>query len=465
MFFGRAYELHELEKFYQKDIFQMPVIYGRRRVGKTKIIQEFVKNKKHIFFTAIESNSQKNLELLSRSIWEALMPDSSMLPPFRSYEEAFSQIHKMAQQEKLVFVIDEYPYWAAAEKSISSLLQSYIDNFFSSVNMMIILCGSSMSFMENQVLGYQSPLYGRRTAQFKVLPFNYKESQEFVKHYTPYEKAIVYGITGGIPKYLELIDDRLSLKENIIELFLKPSGYLYEEPGNLLKQELREPANYNAVIEAIATGASKLNEIATATGMDTATASTYLKTLIPLGIVYKESPVTEEKNKKKTLYSLADNMFCFWYRYIPNNMYYITSGQFEVLYDTCIKPSLNDYMGTIFEEMCRQYLRCSDLDAVALPRPQTLGRWWGTDPQTHTEVEIDIIGINTAARAALFGECKFRNEKTGMNVLQGLMEKSYLFPQYATKKYLIFSMSGFQQKLLEEGQDGRCTLISLEDMY
>lgn len=465
MFIGRKYELNELEKLYQKSKFEFPVIYGRRRVGKSMLLREFVKGKTTIFFTAIESNSSKNLDLLSAAIWNMLMPGMTSLPSFPSFDNAFDRIAEIAAGQKLVVVIDEYPYLAAAEKSISSLLQNYIDNRFSKTNMMLILCGSSMSFMEHQVLGYQSPLYGRRTAQFKILPFDYQEAAQFVPDYTDEEKAIVYGITGGTAKYLELIDQNLTLKENIIELFLKPNGYLYEEPYNLLKQELREPANYNAIIEAVATGASKLNEISTKTHMDTANLSACLKTLISLGIIKKESALTEENNRKKTLYSLADYMFRFWYRYIPNNAFLIASGDAEAIYDTQIKPTINDFMGLIFEEMCKQYLQKQNHNNALPFKIQKMGRWWGNDSVRRREIEIDIIGINDDQRCSLFGECKFRNEMTEKAVLDELVENSMTFTKYPEKYYMLFSKSGFSKSLDQSADERKCALVTLADMY
>lgn len=465
MFIGREYELNEMEKAYQKSKFQFLVFYGRRRVGKTRLIREFTKDKKVIYYMAIESNSSRNLELLSASIWNILMPGKSGLPAFASYQEAFNQIVEIARRDKIIFVIDEYPYLASSERSISSLLQSYIDNQFSEIDMMLILCGSSMSFMEHQVLGYQSPLYGRRTGQFKILPFDYLTSSKFVPTYTAEEKAIVYGFTGGIPKYLELVDDRLTLKENIIELFLKPNGYLHEEPYNLLQQELREPANYNAAIEAIATGSSRLNEIATRTHMETANLSACLRTLISLGIIKKETAITDETNKKKTLYALADHMFSFWYRYIPTNMFMIASEDFEALYDDCIKPTLSSFMGYIFEEMCKQYMQQQNRQGNLPFKIQKLGRWWGNSPIHQREMELDILGTNDAEKKAIFGECKFRTEAVGLEILDKLVDQAQIFRQYPQKYYILFSKAGFKLDVKNEEQKGACRLISLEDMY
>lgn len=278
-------------------------------------------------------------------------------------------------------VIDEYPYLAASERSISSLLQSYIDNYFINTNLFMILCGSSMSFMENQVLGYQSPLYGRRTAQFKINSFDYYTASQFVKRYNEYEKAIIYGITGGVPKYLELVDDAETLKENIIALFLKPNAYLFEEPSNLLKQELREPAIYNAIIEVIASGALRMNDISNKVGLESGQVSTYIKSLISIGVIKKELAITDEKNRKRTLYRLEDTMFSFWYRYIPSNLMLVLGGDSEIAYDEFVKPNINNFMGYVFEEMCKQYLQKINREGLWQIRFSKLGRWWGNDPK------------------------------------------------------------------------------------
>ena len=332
MFIGRQSELAELNKLYNKSSFQMAVIYGRRRIGKTRLIQEFMKDKPAVYMTAVEAGIAINLELLSTSIYLTFLgeEEATMMPSFKDFRAALQYITKKAKESKILLIIDEYPYLAQSDKSISSILQAMIDQEWKNSNIMLILCGSSMSFMENQVLGYQSPLYGRRTAQFRLDPLDYYESSLFVPHYSAEEKALVYGITGGIPQYLEMVEDSISIKENILEMYLNTNAYLYEEPVNLMKQELKEPANYNAIVEAIAKGATKLN------------VSTCLKSLISLGLVEKESAVTEEDNKKKTGYILADQMFRFWYRYVPQCMLLINTGRPERAYEKIIVPDLQN---------------------------------------------------------------------------------------------------------------------------
>ena len=464
MFIGRQNELKELEALYESNNFQMPVIYGRRRVGKSTIIREFAKGKKCIYYTAIESSSQRNLELFSQSIYQVLAPKMEGLAPFQTYESAFSYINNVAKDERIMLVIDEYPYLAKAEKSISSILQKHIDEYFKDSKLFLVLCGSSMSFMEHQVLGYQSPLYGRRTAQFLIRPFDYLTSAEFVPAYNVVDKAIVYGVTGGIPRYLELFDDKKNLRDNIIELFLKESGYLFEEPSNLIKQELRDASRYNSVIEAIASGATKVSEIAGKAKLEVAATTHCLESLIELGIVAKESAITEENNKKKTYYSISDSMFRFWYRYVPMGLDAILSRNGDYLYDEVISDTLSDYMGIQFEQMCRQYLMKMNQEGRMSFKILNIGRWWGNNPNKKREEEIDILACNKIKKQAVFGECKFKNELLGEDVYNALKEKSELVKCFDEKIYYLFSKSGFTEKMRERECD-EIRLITLEDMY
>lgn len=468
MFIGRQQELAHLNKLYNSTYFQMSVIYGRRRIGKTRMIQEFIKDKKAIYMMAVESSLSTNLELFSRSVYHTFFDeeDAAVMPVFPGLSSIFQYITQKAQKEKLILVIDEYPYLAQADRSLSSLLQNLIDQEWKQMNLMVILCGSSMSFMENQVLGYQSPLYGRRTSQIRLEALDYYESAQFVPSYTPEEKALVYGITGGIPQYLEMVDDALTFKENVMELFLNPHAYLYEEPSSLLKQEMREPAIYNAIVEAIARGSSRLNEIATKVSLETSNTSACLKSLISLGLVEKECAVTEEDNKKKTSYRLSDQMFRFWYRYIPQCMFLISSGKAEKAYDTIIKPDLQNYMGAVFEQMSLQHLQWLNSQNLLPFDLMQLGRWWGSHPREKRQEEIDLLGVNSPERKALFGECKFRRELLDMEVVQILFRRSELFPQFREKHYIFYSKSGFSPETLELSEnDSFIRLVSLEAMY
>lgn len=459
MFIGRSTELKTLDKLYRSNKFEFAVIYGRRRVGKTALINEFSRDKDTIFFTGVETNAKQNLENFSRCIMEyqtGFAVDSS----FASFQAALEYVFQLAQEKRLVLVIDEYPYVARASKSFASTLQLLIDKNKDSSKLFLILCGSSMSYMEDNVLAYKAPLYGRRTAQLKIQPFDFFESCRYFENFSGEDKALAYGIVGGTPQYLMQLDDRLSIEDNIKNTHLNPASSIFEEPNNLLKQEVREPAIYNAVITAIATGATKLSEISGKIDEDTSVCATYIKNLISLGIVKKEMPYGE-KSGRKTIYSIEDNMFRFWYRFVPENTSLISRGAADLAYSR-IAPELSAYMGGVFEEICKQYLWRLLLAGKCAVSFTELGRWWGTNPKTRTQEEIDIMG--TDKDSALFGECKWTNDKVDLGVLETLVERSSLFHFKRTHFYL-FSKSGFTKGCIDRAAElGNVSLVSYVDM-
>ena len=460
MFIGREKELNTLDKLYSSDKFEFVVIYGRRRVGKTALINRFIEDKKAIYFMGVESNEKQNLENLSRSMLTLNSGIQTELS-FVSFQAALEYAFQSAATERMVLVMDEYPYVARASKSLASTLQLLIDKYKDSSKLMLILCGSSMSYMEDHVLAYKAPLYGRRTAQMKIQPFDFEESCQYFKSYSDEDKALLYGIVGGTPQYLLQMSDKLSVEENIKNTFLNPMAFLYEEPVNLLKQEVREPAIYNAIITAIATGYSRMSEISSKVGEDTNVCSGYIKNLMNLGIIKKETPYGE-KESRKSIYSIEDNMFRFWYRFVPNNSSVIERGATDLVYKR-IEAQLPDYMGNVFEEICKQYLWKQLLTGKAPVEFISLGRWWGNDPVRKCQTEVDIMGEQDS-ESALFAECKWRNERVDSEVLEALIERSKLF-RYKKIHYYLFSKSGFTKGCTEMAEkDGRVTLVSYMEM-
>lgn len=326
---------------------------------------------------------------------------------------------------------------------------------------MLILCGSSISYMEDHVLAYKAPLYGRRTAQMKLLPFDFFDTCQYFQDFSDEDQALVYGIVGGTPQYLLQMNDRLSIEDNIKNTFLNPTSSLFEEPENLLKQEVREPALYNAIITAIATGASRMAEISTKVGEDTSVCASYLKNLMALGLIQKELPYGE-KTSRKSIYSLADNMFRFWYRFVPENHSIIGRGAADLAYRR-IEPCLSDYMGKVFEEICRQYLWKLLLNGESPVEFKELGRWWGTDPSTRSQTEIDIMGEQDK-NTALFAECKWTNEKVDVGVLKTLMKRSQLF-HYGNVYLYLFAKNGFTKSCVEMARDRKdLVLVSYREI-
>lgn len=460
MFIGREKELSALEGLYRSDKFEFVVIYGRRRVGKTALINHFIDDKKSIYFMGVESNEKQNLENLSRSIMEYSndMPEDTY---FASYQAALEYVFKISEKERVILTIDEYPYVARESKSLASTLQLLIDKYKDTSRLMLILCGSSMSYMEDHVLAYKAPLYGRRTAQMKILPFDFGECCRCFKKLSDEDKALIYGIVGGTPQYLLQMNDNLSIEANIKNTFLNPMSFLYEEPINLLKQEVREPAIYTAIITAIATGHSRMSEISSKVGEDTNVCARYLKNLISLGIIKRKMPYGET-NSKKTIYSIEDNMFNFWYRFVLDNNSIIVRGATDLVYKK-IEGQLSDYMRRIFEEICTQYLWKQLLEGKSPVEFVSLGRWWGNDAVNKRQVEIDIMGEQDK-NTALLAECKWRNENVDLDVLETLVDRGMLF-HYSKIRYYLFSKTGFTKGCINKAEElGNVTLVSYSDI-
>ncbi|KIR01746.1 archaeal ATPase, fused to C-terminal DUF234 domain protein [Lachnospiraceae bacterium TWA4] len=462
MFYCRENELSTMNKRYKKNHFEFIVIYGRRRVGKTALINEFCKDKPTIYFSALNSSSKENLEALSKSIYLYQNPSELNAPTFRNFEDALDTITNLAKKQQLIFVIDEYPYLAKSEKSFSSRLQHLIDHIWQNMNLYLILCGSSMSFMEHQVLGYESPLYGRCTAQLKIEALSYRDIMDFYPNLNCEDLSLIYGITSGIPHYINKLEVETTIDEALLENLFDTSSYLFEEPQNLLKQELREPSVYNSIITAIANGASHSNEISTKVGLESSICSKYLRSLLELGIIKKEIPVTE-KSGKKTIYLIDDNFFRFWYRFVPKNLSIIQAGQFPRIYERAVKQHLSDYMGLVFEKMCQEFLLKYYTDLPILCT--NFGQWWGTDPKTKKQIQIDIVGVPVEGNEYIIGSCKYKNSPIGVDEFELLSSYSKAFGKGSRYHYVIFSKGGFTNGLKELEEQGKVKLFTLEDLY
>lgn len=465
MFVGRHQELEQLNQAYQENNFQFTVIYGRRRIGKTSLINEFLKDKKAIYYVALEENAEDNLKRFSDAISIFKNTDQGGKEKFADFEECFKEITRLAQKQRVILVIDEFPYLAKAYPTISSMLQSYIDHEFKETNLFLILCGSSMSFMERQVLGYQSPLYGRRTLALKLEPFKLSEAHEMLPKLSKEDAFIINTVCGGVPQYLSYMSDSMSVADNIKKNFLSKSGRLFDEPNNLLQQELRDPTNYNSIINAIASGASKHSKIAQSAHLQTGPLTTYLNNLIDLGIVEKKLPVTEQKKSrsKNIVYRICDGMFRFWYTFVGKQTDLIERGLTDLAWAK-VQKNLSDFMGPEFEKYSQDFMWSQDMNEKIVPNPFIhLGNWWGTDKRTHQQVELDIVGFSDDERDGYFGECKWKNEPIPRSVLEKLIANSEIF-KYPIKHYYLFSKSGFTDSCRELAEKINCQLFTFEEM-
>lgn len=444
-FYGRETELKHLNSLYASGTFQFTVIYGRRRIGKTSLILKYIEGKNAIYFMALESGGALNLEGMSRVV-HRFLGHSENLPAYRNYEDLFLDLASYAKDHSLIFVIDEYPYLAEANPELSSLIQRFCDHEWKTTKLHLILCGSSMSFMETQVLGVKSPLYGRRSSQIKLQAFRFQETSQMLSTFDKESIAVLHVAMGGIPDYLSYIDPKLSVAENLKKLFFDPNGRLFEEPKNLLLQELREPKTYNDILDAIANGSSKHNDIAQKTSLQSGTLSRYLDSLMSLGIIKKLYPL-DNHSKRRTIYRIHDGSFRFWYRFVANNISAISLGLGAQVWERQVEPYLSEFMGQGFESIATDLFdemnQKGELPDLILRR----GPWWGTNPSLRQEEEIDLVGLGS--QLAVFVEVKWTNAKVPKKVLDDLMRKSLLFRTEQARYYILFSKTGFVDELYQ----------------
>lgn len=462
MFVGREKELADLNELYRQEKFQLFVLYGRRRVGKTTLLNEFCKGKDFIFYSAEQSNNKLNLEKFSEIVFQHY--GESTLAPFSSWENALTFIDERQKDQRLILVFDEFPYLVKKNRALLSELQHLIDHRLQHGRLFLILCGSYMGFMEKEVLGSKSPLFGRRTAQLNMKPFDYRTSMRFMEKFSQEDRLKLYGAYGGTALYLQQIQPEKDFENNIKNTFLRVTAYLYEEPLLLLRQEVQEPGVYSAIIEAIAAGYTKANEISSKIGEECAKCLKYIHTLCELGILYKETPFGEKESSRKTIYGISDLMFRFWYRYVFGNRTLVETGAQEIIWKRRIETTYGDYMGIVFERICREYLLAQNVKGELPILFTMIGRWWGTDPATRSQVEIDLIAGE--GDEYLICECKWRNEKLDLSVLKKLQEKADVFKRKRKETwFMLFSKSGFTEAVLEAAKaDSHILLVDIQKL-
>ncbi len=466
MLFGREKELEELGTIYDRGGFRAICLYGKRKVGKTTILQEFAKGKRVVYFSALESSGKQNLIQLSAAIYKEAPVSADSAKLFRKYDEAFRYMRDTFGKERIVFIIDDIQNLLSSDKDFALLFKKAIDNVFRSTNIMLIISGSPEKIMLDAINGEKSPLFKKFSAQIHVEAFNYMWTAMMLPNFSPEEKAIIYGMTGGVPGYISRIDANKSLKENIIDLFLKNDAYLQAEPDTIIRSVIREPAYYNAIIEEIADGAGSVNDISEATDLDTATTSTYMKPLLNMGIVKKHTALTEENNRKKTLYKVEDYVIAFAHKMDMNNKYLRGTVDFETIYDVAIAPALDYYMQDVFHDMCLQYLEEKNRQRELHFKFERIGRWWGKDKKTGKALELPLFALNDSDEKALYGKFKYNSDKMNIEDVFDLMETAKKMKEYDNKFYIVFSKNGFTEDVAEIIDSYKnFKRVTLEDMY
>lgn len=480
MFIGREAELKFLEDKYQEGRGQLIVLYGRRRVGKTETLREFCKGKPHVFYSCTQSTDKVQLVKFSQLMLKEDIPARDYITEFADWEKAFHAILDLPYGDsKKLIVIDEFPYMCKGNDSIPSILQNLWDSELKDANVMVILCGSAISFIEKELLAEKNSLYGRATGIYKMEAMGFYDAARFFPDYSPRDKVLTYAVLGGIPHYLNQFDPKKSLGENIKRNILTKGSVLYSEVDFLLHQELRETPIYNSIIEAVALGNTKLSDISQKAMIDsTSKTSVYLRNLIELGIVEREFSVDvklkEKVNASRGAYCLTDNFFRFWYTFGFANFSQLEDGDVDGVYEYVVEPALHEFSSFIFEDVCKEFVK-EQQKRNALPfRYSKMGRWFGKttirDKHAATglrtaETEIDLLAIDREEKNYLVGECKFKKQPFRYSEYLNTVAKLTSQKQKAVFYYALFSESGFDEKIEDIArEDQTLQLYDLEEI-
>lgn len=448
-FVDREQEMATLQSEYDRDGSALVVLYGRRRVGKTTLISEFVKNKKALFFLASEESESQNRLAFQEKAADFLNSDLLKNVEVKSWDVLFRAIIDTHFDSKPVIVLDEFQYLGKSNPAFPSVFQRIWEEILKDRQVMVILCGSLISMMQSQTLAYDSPLYGRRTAQIRLMQIPFAYYHQFFPDKSRKDLIEMYAVTGGVPKYIELFSQSKDIYSAIEKCVLNRSGYLYDEPHFLLQQEVSEVGSYFSIIKAIAAGNTKLSAIAGVLEVKSTSLTKYLKTLIDLDILEREVPVTEDspEKSKKGLYKIKDNYLRFWFAFVYPNMSFIESGHGRIVMDKIRKSLVRNHIAFVYEDICRERMWEINAEGVWPFYFSKLGRYWDS------KEEIDIAAIDPDGKNLILGECKYWQEPVGVSVLRELEAKAKTVSWEKEKRktwFVLFSVNGFTEELRAE---------------
>jgi hypothetical protein len=454
MFLDRKRELSLLRDRYQSGKAEFVVIYGRRRVGKTELIDQFIRGCKNgVRLLAREESKALQLSRFAAKLGEFFQDEFLKKTPFADWDGLFEYLSKKVNGRTII-AVDEFPYLIKEDRALPSILQDYWDNKLKNSKIFLLLCGSSISMMESKVLGHRSPLYGRRTGQLLIKPLRFIHILDYVGDL---ENAIeFYSVFGGTPAYVMETDPKRDIFANIAEKILREDSFIYRDVEFVLRQELVEPRYYFSILLSIARGNHRMGLIANDTGLSKSIVNKYLSVLSDLQLVYHIVPVTESYRGKKGLWFLSDNLFDFWFRFVNPYIDDIERGRSGFILDDHIRPFFNEYISRHFELIVQEFLEEMNVKSLLHSRFTKIGRWW------HKDEEIDVVALNEQKKEILFAECKWQEKIDARKVLHELKEKAKHVDWNSKKRkehYAIFA-KGFRERIEEEN----VSLFNLEDL-
>jgi len=460
-FIDRREELKELERLHKIAGAKMVLVYGRRRVGKTRLLQEFAKGKQVIFYTADARTEPDQLEEFGARVAEHLGPQAA-LARFRSWPDALSYLmdELSRQRRKVVLILDEFPEITRQNHAVPSSLRAIWDRIENESSVMLILSGSLVGEMERLARG-REPLYGRFRGRLRLRPLDFSDASLFFPDRSFAERVEAYAVLGGMPAYLSIGADSPGIWETISDDILNPRSILYEEVPFMLSQELREPARYLSILRAIARGLTRPAQIGGATELKAQAVNTYLARMEHMDITGRMVPVTEKSPEKsrKGAYFIRDNFARFWMRFVLPNRYLVESGQTPAVIEN-IRFAFPGFVSATWEEITRDAVRARDASGELPLELTRVGRYWDNN------VEIDICGLGKKKDNYLWGECQWRREKMGPEVLDNLKEKvaSAGFAGAGEHHYLLCSKSGFRAGLIERARKENALLWDIGEV-
>lgn len=469
IFYGRKEELAVLkEQYASKGGFV--VIYGRRRIGKSTLIKEFIKNKTAFYFLATQEVDSANIAKFVSLIADITKNPLLKKARFESWEDVFSLIANYKPREKKVIVIDEFPYLVKNNSAFPSVLQKVWDENLKDKNIMLILCGSLLGMMKKHALAYDSPLYGRRTCQINLRPLTFMEcySAQSLGFAQACEQ---FAVTGGVPKYVEFFENKKNLFEVLRKNVFNRNGFLYEEPVYLLSEEIQSPINYFSIIRTIANGNHKISLISSQLGMVGSKITPYLATLIEQGFLEKRVPITEKNPEKsrKGLYFITDNFTRFWFRYVFPQKSVLDFGNEQIAIDEMNKDFSEKFVAFVYEDICKNIFTELCKKGKIKFSPSKIGSWWQND--INEDTEIDVFAIDESKKQIFIGECKYHRKPIDIDVFDALKNKcdssAELQRHFLKYKviYGLFSKSGFTKALLEENKKSKNLILINECNY
>lgn len=466
-FIGRKEELEKLNDEYKRNN-SFVVIYGRRRVGKTTLIKEFIKEKNAFYFLATEEAESQSMKRLANVISRVSNNPLLQKVDFTDWMVLFQMIADYKPGEKKVFVIDEFPYLVKTNPAFPSILQNAWDEILKDKNVMLILSGSLISMMQKHALSYDSPLYGRRTSQIRLSPLSFTEV--YASQKLSFTQAVEqYSITGGVPKYLEFFEDDKSLIEQLKENVLSKNGFLYEEPYFLLRSESMMSVNYFSIIKVIADGNHKLSKIANALQQESTSLTPYLFPLLDLGFIEKRTPITEKNPEKsrKNLYYIADNFIRYWFRYVYPFKGELELDNTQIVIDEMNKDFKEKFVAFTYEDICKAIFLDLCRNGLISFVPSRIGSYWLNDSIEDTE--IDVMAVDHQNKKVFAGECKYHEKPIDATVYFELKEKvqrntelQKAFPGYEFL-YGLFSKSGFTKRMIDIAKENNNVLLINEN--